>query len=72
MILDPSHSAEPTDDIEDILSYHYDEITLLMLRAALFEWGWRWPSHCPIHPLDPLALGDSGYITEASKFGVVV
>ena len=65
------HLGEPTDDIDDILSRPYDEITLPMLGAALFERGWIQPSHHSIHPIDPLALGDIGYVTEAGNFVVV-
>ena len=63
--------GEPTDDIDDILLCGYDEITLPMLGAALFERGWVHPSlHC-IYPIDTLALGDIGYVTEAREFVVV-
>ena len=69
-----SHSfclEEPTDDIDDILLCRYDEITLPMLGAALFERGWVHPSLHSIYPIDTLALGDIGYVTEARKFVVV-
>ena len=62
---------EPIDDIDDVLPCRYDEITLPMLGAALFERGWVHPRiHC-IYPIDTLALGDIGYVTEAHKFVVV-
>ena len=70
-ILESLHLGEPTDDIDDILSRPYDEVTLPMLGAALFERGWIRPSYCSIHPIDTLALGDIGYVTEARKFVVV-
>ena len=70
-ILESLHLGEPTDDIDDILSCRYDEVTLPMLGAALFERGWIRPSHRSIHPIGPLALGDIGYVTEAGKFVVV-
>ena len=71
MILESLQWGEPTDDIDDILSRPYDEITLPMLGAALFERGWIRPSYRFIHPIDTLALGDIGYVTEAGKFVVV-
>ena len=70
-ILESLHQGEPTDDIDDILPSHYDEITLLMLRAALFEQGWIWLTHHCIQPIDTLALGDIGYVTEAGEFVLV-
>ena len=63
--------GEPTDDIDDILPSRYDEITLPMLGAALFERGWIRPSLRSIRPIDTLALGDIGYVTEAGEFVVV-
>ena len=70
-ILESLRLGEPTDDIDDILSCRYGEITLPMLGAALFERGWIQPSHRSIHPIDPLALADIGYVTEAGNFVVV-
>ena len=64
-IINSFRFREPTDDIDDILSCPYDDITLPMLGAALFERGWS------IHPMDTLALGDIGYVTEACNFVVV-
>ena len=71
MILESLEWGEPTDDIDDILSCPYDEVSLPMLGAALFERGWIQPSHHYIHPIDTLALGDIDYVTEARKFVVV-
>ena len=42
-----------------------------MLGAAFFERGWIRPILRSIHPIDKLALGDIGYITEAGNFVVV-
>ena len=70
-ILESLHWGELTDDIDDILSRPYDEITLPMLGAAFFERGWIQPSYRFIHPIDTLALGDIGYVTEAGNFVVV-
>ena len=70
-ILESLHWGEPTDDIDDILSRPYDEITLPMLGAALFERGWIQPILRSIHPIGPLALGDIGYVTEAGNFVVL-
>ena len=71
MIFRSSIWKEPTDDIDDILLCHYEEITLPMLGAALFERGWIHPNYRRIQPIDTLALGDIGYVTEARKFVVV-
>ena len=71
MILRSLRWGEPTDDIEDILPCRYDEITLPMLGAELYERGWIHRNYCSIHPIDTLALGDIGYVTEAGKFVVV-
>ena len=70
-ILESLRLGEPTDDLEDILPCRYDEITLPMLGAALFERGWIHPNYRSIYPIDPLALGDIGYVTKAGKFVVV-
>ena len=71
MILRSLGLGAPTDDIDDILSCRYDEITLPMLGAALLERGWIRRSRRSIHPIDALALGDIGYVIEAGKFAVV-
>ena len=71
MISESFCRGEPTGDIDDILPCRYDEITLPMLGAALFERGWVHPTHHFTHPIDTLALGDIGYVTEAGKFVVV-
>ena len=71
MILRASLGGERGDDIEDILRCHYDEITLPMLGAALFERGWVRESSLYIHPIDAIALGDIGYVTEGGNFVVV-
>ena len=63
--------GEPTDDIDDVLSCRYDEITLPMLGAALFERGWVCPIFRSIHPIETPALGDIGYVTEAGEFVAV-
>ena len=63
--------SERNDDIEDILPYRYDEITLPMLGAALFKRGWVNPTFRYIRPIDTPALGDIGYVTEADTFVVV-
>ena len=71
IILRSLRLGEPTDDIEDIIPCRYDEITLPMLGVALFERGWIHPRSFRIHPIDLLALGDIGYVTEAGEFVVV-
>ena len=71
MISESFCRGEPTDDIDNILPCRYDEITLPMLGAALFERGWVHPTHHSISPIDTFALGDIGYVTEARKFVVV-
>ena len=70
-ILESLHFGKPTDDIDDILSRPCGEVTFPMLGAALFERGWIRPMNRSIHPIDTLALGDIGYVTEAGKFVVV-
>ena len=70
MISESFRWGEPTD-IDDILPCRFDEITLPMLGLALFERGWVHPTHHLIHPIDTLALGDIGYLTEARRFVVV-
>ena len=71
MILESLRLGEPTD-IDDILPCRYDEITLPMLGAALFERGWIRPGHRSIYPIDTLALGDhswGGQILPLAKSG---
>ena len=71
MFLSPSPSKYSTDDLGDILPCRFDEVTLPMLGAAFFEQGWLAPTRLDIHPSDPVALGDLGYVTEGGEFVIV-
>ena len=71
MILHSLLLEQRTDDIEDILPCRYDEITVPMLGAAFFEWGWAPQTYPSIQPIVRLALGDIGYVTEAGNIVVV-
>ena len=71
MFLSPSTSKDSADDLVDIFSCPFDEVTLPMLGATLFEQGRLAPSRVDIHPSDPVALGDVGYVTEDGGFVVV-
>ena len=66
-----SGEMESTDDLVDILECPYEEISLPMLGAALFERGLLRPRILPIRPTGTIALGDVGYVTEAGDFVVV-
>jgi hypothetical protein len=71
MVLWSLLGKQSTDDLGDILPSRHDEMTLPMLGAAFFERGLVCQSHIRIQPFDSLALGDVGYLTEASDFVVV-
>ena len=62
---------ESTDDLVDILSYPYEEITLPMLEVAFFKLGLLARHFFGIHPTGMITLGDVGYETVAGNFVVV-
>ena len=66
-----SQEMKITDDLVDILRCPYEEISLPMLGAALFERGLLRPRYVRIRPTGTIALGDVGYVTEAGDFVVV-
>ena len=66
-----SQEMESTDDLVDILGCPYEEISLPMLGAALFEEGLLAPRFPRIRPTGTIALGDVGYVKEAGDFVVV-
>ena len=70
MILKSFGWLRRTGDIDDILPYPHDDITLPILGAALFEWGWVHSTDLHVHATDALTLGDIGYVTD-SNFVVV-
>ena len=70
-LLSPFAFRDSSQDFVDILPCRFDEVTLPMLGAAFFERGWLAPSRLDIHPSDPVALGDVGYVTEAGEFVIV-
>ena len=55
-----------TGDIDEILPYRHDDITLPILGAALFERGWVHSTELHVHATDALTLGDTGYVTEGN------
>ena len=66
-----SEEMEITDDLVDILGCPYEEISLPMLVAVLFEGGLLRPRFLHIRPTSTIALGDVGYVTEDGDFVVV-
>ena len=66
-----SGEMESTDDLVDILGCPYEETSLPMLGAALFERGVLAPRFLRIRPIGAIALGDIGYVTENGDFVVV-
>jgi hypothetical protein len=62
---------DSADNLVDILGCHHEEIKLPMLGAAFFEQGLLASKWCAIAPIDGIALGDIGYVTEAGNFLVV-
>ena len=66
-----SEKTESTDDLVDILGCSYQEISLPMLGAAMFERGLLASRYVTIYPTSTVALGDVGYVTETGDFVVV-
>ena len=66
-----SEEMESTDDLVDILECPYEQTSLPMLGAALFERGLLRPRFLQIRPTGTIALGDVSYVTETGDFVVV-
>ena len=66
-----SEEMESSDELVDILGCPFEETSLPMLGAALFERGLLAPRFLDIRPTGTIALGDVGYVTEAGDFVVV-
>jgi hypothetical protein len=62
---------DSADNLLDILGCRNAKIELPMLGAAFFERGVLASSVDSIAPIDVIALGDIGYVTEARNFVVV-
>ena len=61
-----------TQGLGDILPCRFEDITLPVLGAALFEQGWLEPSRFTIRPgTNTIALEDIGYVTETGQFVAV-
>ena len=71
MILHVLLLEQQTDNIEDVFLCRYDEVILPVLGAAFFERGWAHPAYPHTQPIDTLALGDIGYVTQVGNFVVV-
>jgi hypothetical protein len=71
MMVRSLRDKECPDELVDVLQCRYNEITLPMLGATLFEQGLVSPTWVSISPIDKVALGDIGYVTEAGNFVVV-
>ena len=71
LLLSASASRDNTDDFVDMFPCRFDEVTLPMLGAASFQRGWLASTWFNVHPSDPVALGDIGYVTEDGGFVVV-
>ena len=66
-----SEEMEITDELVDILGCPYEEASLPMLGAALFERGLLTPRFPRIRPTGTITLGDVGYVTEDGDFVIV-
>ena len=66
-----SEEMEITDELVDILGCPYEEASLPMLGAALFERGLLAPRFPRIRPTGTITLGDVVYVKDAGDFVVV-
>jgi hypothetical protein len=62
---------DSADNLVDILGCRHEEIELPMLGAAFFDRGLLASQSLTIAPIDGIALGDIGYVTEGGNFVAV-